>query len=50
MMNNLYKSLTIAIMVIPTFISGTNADLAGPQNSVDLDDGFILFDKIRRQR
>jgi hypothetical protein len=32
MMNTLYKSLTIAILVISTFISGINVDLVGAQN------------------
>ena len=32
-MNTLYKSLTIAILVISTFISGINVDLAGAQNT-----------------
>ena len=41
MMNTLYKSLTIATLIISTFISGIN---------VDLDDGFFLIDKIGRQR
>jgi hypothetical protein len=40
MMNTLNKSLIIATLIISTFISGIN---------VDLDDGFFLFDKIRRQ-
>ena len=102
MMNTLNKTLTIAILVISTFISGINVDLVGPQNtaagpaasrrlivsspylnfgrvtaedglskpiivgelfmktgtgyfgsareSVDRDEGFFLFDKIRRPR
>jgi ligand-binding sensor domain-containing protein len=33
MMNTLYKSLTIAILVISTFISGINVDLVGAQNT-----------------
>ena len=32
MMNTLYKSLTIAILIISTFISGINVDLACTQN------------------
>ena len=41
MMNILHKSLIIATLIISTFISGIN---------VDLDDGFFLFDRIRRPR
>ena len=33
MMNTLNKTLTIAILVISTFISGINVDLVGPQNT-----------------
>jgi hypothetical protein len=42
MMNTLYRSLIIFILIMSTFISGINL--------VDLDNGFSLFDKIRRPR
>ena len=42
MMNTLYESLIIVILIMSTFISGINP--------VDLDNGFSLFDTLRRQR
>ena len=42
MMKTLHQSLIIVILVMSIFISGINP--------VDLDNGFSLFDTLRRQR
>ena len=56
MMNTLYESLTNAILVISSFIFDLYVDPVSVefkiyyQDPVVLEDGFFLFDQIRRQR